>query len=163
MDSLFRWDTLRVVGRHDLSYQRRPVPGTMCEVQLTSGAAVREWHADDGQQYFCHGLSFGGKDAPGGAVSPYTGTPVETILREYYQPIAEEQSRAGDVLVWQGIAPEMTPHSAILTDAAIDAGTRRLAYAARLRTKNGLSPEANATLEELINIYGETYNVYRRR
>jgi hypothetical protein len=108
-------------------------------------------------------LTFGGKAAPGGAVSPYTGKPVETILQEHYRMIPEEQTRAGDILVWRGIAPETTPHSALLTDPIFAQGKSYLADTARLQTKNGLSPETNMTLERLIGIFGESYNAYRRR
>ena len=77
--------------------------------------------------------------------------------------IPEEQARAGDILVWRGIAPETTPHSAVLTDPVLEEGKRYLAYTTRLQSKNGLSPEMTMTLEQLIGIYGESYNAYRRR
>jgi hypothetical protein len=55
-------------------------------------------------------------------------------------------------------------HSAILTEVRLAPGKSFLDYAAVLRTKNGLLPEADATLEELIEgFYGESYNVYRKR
>ena len=38
-----------------------PVPGTECEIELTSGDTIRVWRADDRVSYFCHGLTFGGK------------------------------------------------------------------------------------------------------
>jgi hypothetical protein len=160
---MFHWDTLKEIGPHELYYRRMPVPGKMYEVELTTGETIHVWRSDDGQQYFCHGLTFGGTVAPGGAISPYTGKPVQTILEEYYQMIPEEQARGGDILVWRGIASETTPHSAILTDPILVQGKSYLADSTKLQTKNGLSPEMNMTLEELIDIYGESYNVYRRR
>ena len=54
-------------------------------------------------------------------------------------------------------------HSAILTDPVIAAHASYLDYASRLQSKNGIRPEANLTLEELILEYGESYNPYRRR
>ena len=38
-----------------------------------------------------------------------------------------------------------------------------LAYATRFRTKNGLLPETAMTLEQLVSIYGETYNDFTRK
>jgi hypothetical protein len=160
---IFRWDTIKEVQDQELQYQGRPVPGKMCEIELVSGATVQVWRSNDGQWYFCHGLTFGGKGAPGGAISPYTGRPVEVILQEHYQLIPEAQAQAGGILVWKGVAPETTPHSAILTDPVVAQGKSYLDDASGLRTKNGLAPEASMTLAELIKLYGESYNAYTRR
>jgi hypothetical protein len=162
-EPIFKWDTLKEIGPHELRYQGKPVSGKMYDIELRGGKVVRVWRSDDGQQYFCHGLTFGGKVAPGGVISPYTGTPVETILQEHYQMIPEGQARAGDILVWRGIAPETTPHSAVLTDTIFAPGKSYLDSTARLQTKNGLLPETNMTLEQLIVIYGESYNTHRGR
>jgi hypothetical protein len=151
------------LGPDDLQHQGQPVPGKMYEIELTSGKTIQVWRSMDGKEYFCHGLTFGGKEAPGGAVSPYTGKPVETILHEQYQMIPEAQTRAGDILVWRGLAPATTPHSAILIAPILAQGKSYLDYTTRLQTKNGLAPETIATLEEIIGIYGESYNAYRRR
>jgi len=159
---IFRWETLREIGPHDLGY-RPPVHGTMIEVRLTNGAVVRAWRSADGKQYFCHGLTFGGKDAPGGPVSPYTGKPVETILREYYEGIPEAEARAGDIVVWRGIEPETTPHSALLTEVTRLPGQGSLHESSRLLSKNGMLPEGVFTLEELWATYGESYSLYRMR
>jgi hypothetical protein len=97
-ESLFKWETVREIGPHDLGYQPA-VPGKLCEVELTSGVVVRAWRADDGQEYFCHGLTFGGKSAPGGALSPFTGPAVETILQQHFQPVPEAEAQPGDILV----------------------------------------------------------------
>jgi hypothetical protein len=160
---MFKWDTMTEVGPHDLSHQGKPVPGKMYRIELTSGKTIEVWQSDEGGQYFCHGLTFGGKEAPGGPISPYTGKPVETILQEHYRMIPDAQAHAGDILVWHGVAPETTPHSAILTDPILAEGKSYLDLTARLQTKNGLSPETNMTLEEIIAIYGESYNAYQRR
>jgi hypothetical protein len=163
-EPLFEWETLQEAGRLDLQYQGKTVPGKVYDIQLTSGPVVRVWRSEDCQQYFCHGLTFGGKQAPGGPVSPFTGKSVETLLEWHYDIIAEEQARPGDILVWRGPTPETTPHSAVLTDARLDPRQSYLdETATRLQTKNGLSPEANLSLGQLISIYGESYNVYRKR
>jgi hypothetical protein len=122
---------------------------------------VNVWRSDDGRQYFCHGLTFGGKEAPGGAASPYNKD-VPTILRGHYRLVAEGQAIPGDVLVWRGTDANDVVHSAVLTDPVVVQGTDYLDYATRLQSKNGRKPEANLTLEAIIREYGESYNVYRR-
>ena len=161
--SIFRWDTLREIGSHEFRYLSGRVPGRRVEVELTSGPTILAWRADDGIKYFCHGLTFGGKERRGGAISPYTGQSVEVILREHYTAIPEVQATAGDILVWRGVAPLSTPHSTLLIDPVIAPGTMFLADASRLRSKNGMRPETDASLKDLNDEYGESYNVYRRR
>jgi hypothetical protein len=161
-EPIFKWETLREIGPHDFHY-RQPVAGSKCEVELTCGSKIFVWRSGDGQQYFCHGLTFGGKDGPGGAISPFTGGPVETILKEYFDRTPEQEAQPSDILVWRGPAPYTTPHSAILTEPLFDPGSGRLAYSSGLRSKNGILPEATTTLAELIDSYGESYNVYRKR
>ena len=58
---MLQWDTLKEIGPHELHHRGKPVPGKMYEVELTSGKTILVWKSDDGQQYFCHGLTFGGK------------------------------------------------------------------------------------------------------
>jgi hypothetical protein len=159
---IFKWETLREVGPYDLRYAV-PVPGKLYEVELTSGPGVQVWRASDGQQYFCHGLTFGGKEAPGGPISPFSGKAVETIPHRHYQPIPESEARPGDILVWRGVAPDSTPHSAVLTDPVITPGMGSLDEVTRLQSKNGILPEQNLALGQLIQDYGEAYNVFRRR
>jgi hypothetical protein len=158
---IFRWETLTVIGPHVLGF-RPPVPGIMMQVMLMSGTTVRVWRSADARQYFCHGLTFGGKDAPGGPVSPYTGAPVETILREHYTSVPEAEARAGDILIWRGVEPETTPHSAVLSEVVRLPGRDELHEPSRLLSKNGMLPEDVFTLEELWAIYGESYRVYRQ-
>lgn len=159
--SIFHWATLKEIGPHDFRY-KTPVKGKMYEVELTSGQSVKVWRAEDGRQYICHGLTFGGLHAPGGPVSPFTGKPVETILQYHYEMVPEQESRLGDILVWKGLDPDSTPHSAILTNPLIAEGKSFLADHAILRSKNGMLPEADLTLHQLISNYGDSYCVYRR-
>ncbi len=161
--SLFRWETLRVLEDYPLKY-RALVPGKSWQVELVSGSTIRVWRADDGRQYFCHGLTFGGIEAPGGPVSPFSGEDVDTILAAHYEPVRPESAAlVGDVLVWRDL--DGTPvHSAILISAPVEAGRTRLSYSATVRTKNGMAPEALMGLGQLIaDYYGESYQVYRRK
>jgi hypothetical protein len=133
---------------------------------LTSGRSVHVFRANDAQFYFCHGLSFGGKDAPGGAVSPFSGQDVRLILENHFQLVDQESAaEVGDILVWWGPNGE-TPHSAILTDPVVMPATSYLDSRSQLRSKNGKLPEATMTLAQLVEGpqgYGESYNVYRRK
>jgi hypothetical protein len=159
---IFKWDTLREIGQETLYYQAGAIVGKVYEVELTSGPKVTVWRSDDGQQYFCHGLTFGGKGAPGGAGSPY-GKEIPTILRGHYDLVPESQANPGDILVFRGADADEIVHSAILTDPVVARGGNYLDYSTKLQSKNGSRPEANLTLEANILEYGETYNVYRRR
>lgn len=161
---VFRWDSLRDLGPHDLGY-RVPVPGRMMEVELADqpGVWIRVWRAADGQAYFCHGLTFGGTAAPGGPVSPFSGPPVEAILAAGYRPVAPEAAAvAGDVVVWRDAGLVGTPHSAVLVNPLPAPGQSVLDDASTLATKNGMAPAAVTTLGDLVTLYGETYNVYSR-
>ncbi len=160
---IFKWDTIKEIGSDDLRHVGGTVTGKTCEIELVSGKTIQVWRSDDGQSYFCHGLTFGGKGAPGGIITPYTGKSVEVILQEHYRMIPEAHAQAGDILVWRGLAPETTPHSAVLTAPVVVQGKSYLDDSTGLRTKNGLSPEASMTLAELIQLYGESYNAYTRR
>jgi hypothetical protein len=160
---MFKWETLHEVGADSRRLQSEEVAGRVYEVELTSGEKVQVWRAEDGNQYFCHGLTFGGKEAPGGAVSPY-GKDVPTILRSYYKPVRESEVKTGDILVWRGIDPDEVVHSAVLIDPVWDEGGQYLGYSARLQTKNGFEPETTMTLRQLVDgLYGESYNTYSRK
>lgn len=164
--SIFVWDTLKEIGSHDLKYESGTMSGKIVEVELTSGEKVHAWRAVNGQDYFCHGLTFGGKEAPGGAVSPFSGKDVQIILDNHYRFVDPESDAVpGDILVWKGLGGD-TPHSAILTDPVVLPGKKYLDYASKVRTKNGRYTETEMTLERLTGdefFYGDSFNVYRRR
>jgi hypothetical protein len=156
---------MREVGPRTLHYEP-PVHGKTFDVELTCGIKVHVFRADDGEFYFCHGLTFGGKLAAGGAVSVFSGKDVRMILDNHYRLVEpESDAAAGDILVWKGLGDD-TPHSAILTDPAVQQGTTYLDYSSKVQTKNGRLPETEMTLERLIGdefAYGDSYNVFRRR
>jgi hypothetical protein len=164
-EPIFRWETMREVGARALPYEP-PVHGKMLEVDLTSGPKVQVFRADDGLFYFCHGLTFGGKAAPGGAISPFSGQNVRIILDNHYRLVDPEAGAVrGDILVWRGLGDD-TPHSAILTEPVILQGKTYLDGSSKVRTKNGRLPETEMTLERLTGdefIYGDSFNVYRRK
>ncbi|MBI3823934.1 MAG: hypothetical protein HY289_14795 [Planctomycetes bacterium] len=160
--SIFRWDTIREVRPHDLHYES-PMKGWDVEVEMTSGVTILAWRAEDGQQYFCHGLTFGGIHAPGGVISPFSGRSVEAILADHFDATAEVDARTGDIVVWVGTGANSTPHSAILTHPLLDRAHQILDEMTRVQSKNGMAPEANLTLAELFEKYGESYIVFRAR
>jgi hypothetical protein len=159
---IFKWHPMADLGPHEFPYEGGTVQGRLFEVELTSGVKVHVWRADSGQHYFCHGLAFGGREAPGGPVSPL-GEYVPAILRGHYEPVAEAEAVAGDILVWRGKSADDVTHSATLTHPVTATGAQYLDDATRLQTKNGILPETNTTLGKLIDRYGEAYNTYRRR
>jgi hypothetical protein len=162
-EPIFKWETLKEIGSHELQYLERTVLGTIFEIELTSAHTVRVWRAADGQEYFCHGLTFGGKAAPGGVLSPL-GDHVPAILRYHYQTIPDAQAITGDIIVWRGIEASDVVHSAILVEPILSPAQNALDYSAKLRTKNGILAETTMTLGQLIeNFYGESYSVYRRK
>ncbi len=162
---IFRWETMREVRPHTLDYEQ-PVRGTIIEVEMTSGPKVQIFRGEDRQFYFCHGLTFGGKAAPGGPVSPFSGEAVHIILDHHYRLVhSESEAVQGDILVWRGMGDD-TPHSAILIKPVIAQGKSYLDDSSRVLTKNGRLPEAEMTLGRLIGdefIYGDSFNVFRRR
>ncbi len=162
---IFKWESMREIGRHTLRYEQ-PVHGTVFEVELVSGPMIRVFRSDDGQFYFCHGLTFGGKEAPGGAVSPFSGKDVRSILDNHYRLVAPESDAVrGDILVWKGLDDD-TPRSAILSEPIIRERRGHLDYSTKVQSKNGRLPETEMTLDRLTGdefIYGDSFDVFRRK
>jgi hypothetical protein len=150
------------VERHVLPL-REQVQGVTMEVELLTGRHVRVFRADDAEFYFCHGLSFGGIDAPGGPVSPYSDESVKTILREFFIEFPESNAMAGDIVVWWNIDGNPS-HSAVVVNPIIAQKWDKLDYESVLRSKNGSHPERTMSLGQLCgdsDSYGEAYRVYR--
>ncbi len=164
-DSIFRWETLRVIRPRVLRY-KEPVHGFQLEVELITGSRIEVFRSDDGQFFFCHGLTFGGKDAPGGAISPFSGSDVAKILSDFFVRIEPETAAVeGDKAIWHD-ADGSPMHSAILTKRIVTEGENRLDELAEFRTKNGKFPETTETLRKLTDgpeSYGEAYFIYRHR
>jgi hypothetical protein len=161
---VFRWETLRIVEPCVLPYEN-PIYGVTVEVELVSGMAVKCFRADDGRFYFCHGLTFGGADAPGGAVSPYSRDEVGKILAGLHEEIADARAAPGDVLVWYGANGEAIHSAIVVLPVALPNG-KVLDYATVVRSKNGRRPAADTTLRRLVDDpdgYGESYRAYRRK
>ena len=63
LPDIFRWETIKEVGP-DTLYFAEPVVGVAVEIELVSGNQIKAFRANDGLFYFCHGLAFGGANAP---------------------------------------------------------------------------------------------------
>lgn len=163
MDEIFRWESLRMGGRADMRPKGQLVTGRTGEVELTTGGVIEVWRSEDGKEYFCHGLTFGGKSAPGGPVSPYSGVPVERIIHAFFDMVVEAETRPGDILVWSDTVRGIASHSAIVIAPIVDPDLQLLDPSSRLLSKNGFQPESETTLAALLRFYGEWYNAYKRR
>jgi hypothetical protein len=156
--SIFRWETVKKLGPDVLRFAEA-VFGVEVEVELVSGSRIRAFCAEDGVFYFCHGLTFGGIEAPAGALSPYSGRSVTTILNDCYIRVNPEVNAVvGDVAIWYDLDNRPT-HSAILVTPFVGEGKDRLEYASVFRSKNGNLPERHLTLQG----YGESYAIFRRK
>jgi hypothetical protein len=164
-EPIFKWETMRLLGSRTLHYGE-PVHGSVVEVQLISGPKAHGFRSDDGEFYFCHGLTFGGKQAPGGAWSPFSGKDVRAILDNHYFLVnPESKAVGGDIVIWRGLSDD-TPHSAILSQPVVRQGSEDLDYSSMVQTKNGRIPEMEIMLERLIGdefTYGDSFQVYRRK
>jgi hypothetical protein len=60
VSTIFKWQTLREVAADTRRFREREFPGSAWEVELIGGGTIQVWRAEDGQEYFCHGLTFGG-------------------------------------------------------------------------------------------------------
>lgn len=164
--AIFRWETLQVITACLLRFEEEEIHGVTMEVELISGRRVNIFRPDDGVSYFCHGLTFGGKDAPGGAVSPYSGASVRGILDDFFIVVSPESAAVtSDIVVWTDADGDPI-HTAILLMPIVASDLNRLDYATILRSKNGRRAEGDVTLESLVasdESYGESYRVYRRR
>jgi hypothetical protein len=159
---IFRWETLRIINRHVLPL-REQVEGVTMEVELLTGKRVRIFRADGGEFYFCHGLTFGGTGAPGGAVSPFSDQSVKTILEDFFLEVQESNAVAGDILVWWNV-DDNPSHSALLVKPIMARKWDKLDYDSVLRSMNGSQPERDMSLGKLCgdtDSYGEAYRVYR--
>jgi hypothetical protein len=161
---IFRWESLRVVEASFLPYEE-PIFGSTVEIGLVSGSVVKCFRADDGKFHFCHGLTFGGVSAPGGAISPYSQGEVGKILNDLYEKIAEIRAMPGDILVWRDFNGDAIHSAVILLPVAVPGG-KVLEYSTVMRSKNGIRLAADVPLQLLIDApdgYGESYTIYRRK
>jgi len=136
--------------------------GDNYEVKTDAGNSIIVWKPHRNQaehhRYWCHGLTFGGKRAPGGPFSPYTGPSVQQIIKDEWDELwCCNIAKKGDIIVWSG-----TRHSAILTKVAVK-GSKIDENNSRLDTKNGMEPEKKLSLKQINATYGNKYTCYTKK
>jgi hypothetical protein len=108
----------------------------------------------------CHGFSFGGNSAPAGPFVIMTAEDVQQILADGWKTINWNQARPKDIVVWWDQLGRPI-HSATLKKVVLN-NKQANVNQTRLSTKNGLLPfQGNATLQSIIDSYGNNYTVYR--
>lgn len=108
--------------------------GDEYQVSTDAGTGVPAWVAYSGYpeslRYWCHGHTFGTYARDGYSV--YSGNPVTAVINDEWQPVADKDTKPGDVTV----AASTFDHSAIFTNVVL-AGTTFDDNATMLSTKNG--------------------------
>jgi hypothetical protein len=167
-DAIFRkkhgidWSTLQLVGPEDGD----GVPGNRYVGKTYAGTIVVVWKGENGE-YFCHALTFGGKDAPNGPFSPHGATVDILMSSGGFRLIEVSESQIGDVIVWRERRTDRVIHSALLenVDVYLAQGGEHFFddVSTILRSKNGAkAAEGTFTLLDLDTQYGTTRKVYRR-
>jgi hypothetical protein len=156
------WESLQPIGPEVAD----GVPGTRYVGRTYAGEAVAVWKGENGE-YFCHALTFGGKEAPRGPFSPHAEA-VDTLLApgRGFRSVEVHEARTGDVVVWRDRSTNRVLHSALL-ETVVRFLSRGLSFfddeMTTLRSKNGAKdPETISTLLDLDLRYGTTRRVYRK-
>lgn len=91
------------------------------------------WVPDDGQTYWCHGYTFGGKDAPGGPYSTYGREVQEKILSmDGWRPNPSCQAAGDDILVFYNDKYQIS-HSGIIREVVLKLESERFCTDSILR------------------------------
>ena len=135
--------------------------GSNYEVKTDGGSTVTAWRAylvwQDHLRYWCHGHSLGTYDQYDYSV--YSGTPMETVIKDEWTSIAPDKTQAGDIAVWTA----GFDHSAKFTKPVIEKGTL-VPDKSLLSTKNGQNPLAVKTLTNIAGTYGSAgIGVFRHK
>jgi hypothetical protein len=165
---LIDWRTARVVGPLTMwEGSADATPGAIYSVRLRNGTDVELWRPNNPdainprRRFNCHGLTIGGDEAPGGPFSPVTAEAMNAILAAGYTRIQQtNQAQVNDILIFrdrQGRPIHSARLAAVaLRDNALDVN------ATRLDTKNGANERTTQTLVQLIILYGNIIEVWRR-
>jgi hypothetical protein len=156
------WESLRPIGPEVAD----GIPGTRSVGRTHAGEGVAVWKGENGE-YFCHALTFGGKEAPRGPFSPHAEA-VDTLLAagRGYRPVEVHEARAGDVVVWRDRSTDRVLHSALLVNVEVYQSRGQSFFddvTTTLRSKNGANaPEGISILLDLDAQYGTTRSVFRK-
>jgi hypothetical protein len=120
-------------------------------IQVTKLIAGQAARAGTDPSYICHGLSFGGTNAPGGPFSPVDGAAAKTILADAFKQTP--RPGIGDLIVFYDPDGNVK-HTAVVI------GTYPVLV---LVTKNGIAPLTEMTIFELIQLYGDSFEFRTRK
>ena len=125
--------------------------GTNFEVSTDGGSKVTAWVPyfiyEENLLYWCHGHSLGTADKF--SYSVYSGSDIETVVKDEWTNVAPEKTKAGDIAVWTG----HWGHSALFTKPVIESGALNRDKSL-LSTKNGQQSLAVKTLTDIEGTYG---------
>ena len=126
--------------------------GTNFEVSTDGGSKIAGWVPyfvyPENLLYWCHGHSLGTADKFNYSV--YSGTGIETVVKDEWTSVAPEKTKAGDIAVWTG----HWGHSALFTKPVIENGKLN-PDKSMLSTKNGQQSLAVKTLTDIAGTYGD--------
>jgi len=125
--------------------------GSDYEVSTDAGSTVTGWSAYPVWKYdlsfWCHGHSLGTMYQHGYSV--YSGSPMATVVRDEWNSVAPDQTKAGDIAVWTA----GFNHSALFTKPVVENG-QLVPDKSELSTKNGQAALAVKTLTSIAGTYG---------
>lgn len=125
--------------------------GSDYEVSTDAGSNLSGWQAyaifPTNLSYWCHGHSLGTFGSYGYSV--YSGPPMQTVVKDEWNNVAPDKSKAGDMAVWTS----GFDHSALFTKPVIEKGQLNHDKST-LSTKNGQAPLAVKTLTDIAGTYG---------
>ncbi len=137
--------------RHNVAPWGSGPTGSDYEVSTDAGSTVEGWSAYPVWQYdlsyWCHGHSLGTMYKYGYSV--YSGPPMATVVKDEWNSVAPDQTKAGDIAVWT----TGFNHSALFTKPVIENG-QLMPDKSELSTKNGQAPLAVKTLTSIAGTYG---------
>jgi hypothetical protein len=149
-----RLSRLGKVLRHNVAPWGAGGPlGSDYEISTDGGSTVTGWQAyfvfQDQYRYWCHGHSL--DSYANYDYSVYSGTPTATVMRDEWNNVPADQTRAGDIAVWTA----GFDHSAKFTRPVIENG-QLVPDKSELSTKNGQNALTTLTLNALAGIYGSS-------
>lgn len=137
--------------RHNVAPWGSGPTGSDYEVSTDSGSTLSGWSAYPVWQnhlcFWCHGHSLGTFYKYGYSI--YSGPPMATVVRDEWNNVAPDQTKAGDIAVWTAAYN----HSALFTQPVIEKG-QLVPDKSVLSTKNGQDPLAVKTLTNIMGTYG---------
>lgn len=125
--------------------------GSNYEVQTDGGTTVLAWRAykrwKRRLRYWCHGHSLGTFKKY--RYSVYSGSPMQTVVKDEWTSVAPDTTKAGDIAVWTaGFDHSAKFTKPVLTSGQLDPDKSKLS------TKNGQGSLAVKTLTSIFGTYG---------